>query len=124
MLGKLTRKHESDSSLDLAGRKGGLLVVASKAGGFTGKALEDVVDEGVHDGHSSLGDTSVVVDLLKDLVDVRRVGLNSLLVGLGASLLGGFHALNALLSCSGWCLGHFDTFLSNCVFYLLRIEFF
>ena len=70
MLGKLSRKEEADSSLDLAGRKGGLLVVAGKAGCFKGKALEDIVDEGVKDGHASLGDTSVWVDLLEDLVDV------------------------------------------------------
>jgi len=68
VLGKLTRKHESDSGLDLAGRKGGLLVVTSKARCFTSKALEDIVNEGVHDGHALLGDTSLGMDLLEDLV--------------------------------------------------------
>lgn len=42
------------------------------------------VDEGVQDGHGTVGDTSVGVDLLEDLVDVGRVGL---LAGLGALLL-------------------------------------
>ena len=59
--------------MDLAGRKGGLLVVSGKAGSLKGKALEDIVDEGVQDGHSSLGDASVWVNLLQDLVDVRAV---------------------------------------------------
>ena len=68
MLGKLTRKHESDSGLDLAGRKGGLLVVTSEARCFTSKALEDIVNEGVHDGHALLGDTSLGMYLLEDLV--------------------------------------------------------
>ena len=43
-------------------------------GSFTSDALEDVVDEGVHDGHRLVGDTSVGVDLLEDLVDVGGVG--------------------------------------------------
>lgn len=42
------------------------------------------VDEGVQDGHGTVGDTGVGVDLLEDLVDVGRVGL---LAGLGALLL-------------------------------------
>ena len=67
-------------------------------------ALENVVDEGVKDGHRLVGDTSIGVDLLKDyykrmsfprillnlqdkltLVDVRGV---SLLTGLSPLLLG------------------------------------
>ncbi len=32
VLGELTRKDESDSSLDLTGRQGGLLVIARKSG--------------------------------------------------------------------------------------------
>ena len=45
MLGKLSRKEKSDGSLDLAGRKGGFLVVAGQAGSLKCKALEDVIDE-------------------------------------------------------------------------------
>jgi hypothetical protein len=50
--------------------------------GLDGDAL--TVDEGVQDGHGTVGDTGVGVDLLEDLVDVGRVGL---LAGLGALLL-------------------------------------
>ena len=58
------------------------------------------VDEGVQDGHGTVGDTGVGVDLLEDLVDVGRVGL---LAGLGALLLvtgdgGGLLASLLLLS--------------------------
>ena len=101
MLGELSGEHEADGGLDLAGRKGGLLVVLGELAGLSGDALEDVVDEGVHDGHALLGDASVGVDLLEHLVDVRRVRLDALLVLLGSSLLGG---LGGFL---GGSLGHF-----------------
>ena len=104
VLGELTRKHEADSSLDLSGGKSGLLVVSGKLSGFSGDTLEDIVDEGVHDGHTLLGDTGIRVDLLEDLVDVGGVRFDSLLLlgnldrgGLLRSLLGGG---------LGWCLGH------------------
>ena len=104
MLGKFSWKKKSDSGLDLTGRKGGFLVVSGKLGGFKSDSVEDIVDEGVQDGDTLLGDTSLWVDLFQDLVDVRRVRFDSLL-GLGTSLLGG------LCSFLSWCLGHFDYFL-------------
>ena len=105
MLGKLTREQESHSGLDLAGRQGRLLVVTRKLRGFKGESFEDIVDERVQDGHASLGDASVGVDLLEDLVDVGRVRLDSLGLSLAAScLLGG--GLGCLLSNCG-CLCHF-----------------
>ena len=59
---------------------------------FCGDALEQVVDEGVHDAHG--GDTGVGVHLLEDLVDVDGIRVlpflvPHLLVSLGNSL-GGF----------------------------------
>ena len=103
MLGKLTGEHEADGGLDLPGREGRLLVVLGELSGLSGDALEDVVDERVHDGHPLLGDPSVGVDLLQHLVDVRSVGLSALLVALGTSgLLGGLRGL------LGRGLGHFD----------------
>ena len=89
MLGKFTRKEKADSSLDLATGKGGLLVVSGKAGSLKSKALEDIVDEGVQDGHTSLGDSSVWVNLLQHLVDVRGITLGSLGSPLGGDLLWG-----------------------------------
>ena len=96
VLGKLSGKEETDGSLDLAGRKGGLLVVAGKTAGLKGESLEDVVDEGVQDRHTSLGDTGVRVNLLQHLVDVGRVRFDTLLVLLGASCL--LRGLCSLLS--------------------------
>jgi len=85
VLGELAREDEAHRRLDLPGRDGGLLVVARQAGGLGGDAVEDVVDEGVHDGHGLRRDAGVGVDLLEDLVDVDLVGLG---LGLGALLLG------------------------------------
>ena len=99
MLGELTGEDEAHGGLDLPGGDGGLLVVAGELGSLGGDLLEDVVDEGVHDGHGLGGDAGVGVHLLEDLVDVDLVGL-----GLGfLDLLP--PALDGLL---GWFLaGHF-----------------
>eukprot|EP00249_Psilotum_nudum_P037013 c9296_g1_i1 orf=1-282(-) len=70
VLGKFTRQDESDGGLDLSGRDGGLLVVGGEFAGLSGDALEDVVDEGVQDGHGAVGDTGVGVHLLEHLEDV------------------------------------------------------
>ena len=51
---------------DLSGRDGGLLVVSSELRGLGCDTLEDIVDEGVQDGHGTVGDTGVWVDLLED----------------------------------------------------------
>ena len=88
--------------MDLAGRKGCLLRVGGELACFTGKALEDVVDERVHDRHTLLGDASVRVHLLEHLVDVRGVRLDALLGALLAGRLlrrlGGFLGRSLSLS--------------------------
>ena len=89
MLGKFTREHETNGSLDLAAGESGLLVVRGKLSGFRGNTLKDIVDEGVHDGHALLGDTGIRMNLLEDLVNVRRVRLNTLLGRVRRRLLGG-----------------------------------
>lgn len=78
MLGELTWKEESDSSLDLSGGESVLSVVSDESGGLVGDLLEDVVDEGVHDGHGSLGDSGLWVNLLQDSVDIHGESLGSL----------------------------------------------
>ena len=87
MLGELSWEDESDSRLDFSGGESVFLVVGNEFGGFTGEFTEDVVDEGVHDGHGSLGDTGLWVDLLEDSVDVDGEGLGSLLGSLDWSFL-------------------------------------
>ena len=104
MLGELSGEEKSHGSLDLSGRKSGLLGVAGQTRSLKSEALEDIVDEGVQDGHASLGDTSVGVDLLQHLVDVRSVGLDLLGLSTSGSLLRG---LRGFLSDSRG-LGHFD----------------
>ena len=94
VLGELTGEDEAHGGLDLAGGHGGLLVVAGELGRLGGDLLEDVVDEGVHDGHGLGGDAGVGVHLLEDLVDVDLVGLGlglllAALAALGDGLLGG-----------------------------------
>ena len=80
MLGELTWEDESDSRLDFSGAECLSLVVLNKFAGFSSEFTEDVVDEGVHDGHGSLGDTGLWVNLLQDSVDIDGEGLCSLLV--------------------------------------------
>ena len=76
-----------------------------KAGSFGRDALEDVVDERVHDAHGLAGDTSVRVNLLQHLVDVDSIAflsLSSPLLLLSSSLcLSG--SLLAFLSCNFGC---------------------
>ena len=105
MLGELTGEEEADGGLDLAGGESVLLVVADEARALRSDLLENIVDEGVHDGHASLGDAGLGVDLLEDAVDVDVEGLGS--AALGGSLLGSLFLLDARDgSFSG--LGHFD----------------
>ncbi|CAH3162158.1 unnamed protein product, partial [Porites lobata] len=63
MFRQFTGQKQPDGGLDLARADLG------KAGSFGGDALEDVVDERVHDAHGFAGDTSVRVNLLQHLVD-------------------------------------------------------
>ena len=46
------------------------LVISHEFGRLMGDFLEDVVDEGVQDGHGSLGDTGLWMHLLQDSVDI------------------------------------------------------
>ena len=87
VLGELTWEEETNGGLDLAGGEGVLLVVADETGRLGGDLLEDIVDEGVHDAHGSLGDTGLWVHLLQNSVDVDGEGFGSL--SLGSGLLGG-----------------------------------
>ena len=91
--------------MDLTGRKSCLLVVGGELSSLSGDALEDIVDEGVHNGHSLLGDSRIRVNLLEDLVDVGGVGFDALLAALllaiGGDFLGGLGR-----SLLGWSLSH------------------
>lgn len=108
MLGELTRKDETDSSLDLLGRNGRALVVSSNLAGLSGNTLENVIDKAVHDGHSLLGDVDLRVTLTEDLEDVAAVAfvagattLTSTRGSLLCGLLGGSLTSGLLLSFRG-----------------------
>ena len=102
VLGELAREDEADGGLHLARRERRLLVVAGELAGLRGDALEDVVDERVHDAHAALADARVRVHLLEDLVDVGRVRLGAL-AARAAALAGLLGGLGGLL---GGGLGH------------------
>ncbi|XP_044139848.1 uncharacterized protein LOC122930482 [Bufo gargarizans] len=110
VLGQLSGQQQAHGGLDLPGGDGGALVVVSQAGGFPCDALEDVVDEGVHDAHGLGGDAGVGVHLLQHLVDVDGIALLPalppllavLLLDLGDGFLG---ALLGRWGGLGW-LGH------------------
>ena len=108
VLGQFTGQQESNGGLNFSAGDRGTLVVVGQSAGLSSDALEDVVDEGVHDAHRLAGDTSVGVHLLQHLVDVDGVRLLPpallLLVPLAdvllrlSGLLGG---LSAGLRCHG-----------------------
>ena len=106
VLGEFSGKEKSDGGLHLPRGDGGALVVMSKARGFGGDSLEDVVDEAVHDAHGLAGDTSVGMDLLQHLVDVDCVGFLPpallLLISLGDVLLGLTGLLGGFSTSFGW----------------------
>ena len=83
-----------------------LSVVSDKSGGLVGDLFEDVVDEGVHDAHGSLGDSSFWVNLLQNSVDIDGESFGSLM----SSLWCWFSSLGWGVS-SGFSGAHFIIYL-------------
>jgi hypothetical protein len=50
-----------------------LLVVPDQFGSLSADFFEYIVDEGVHNAHTALGDPRLRMDLLQDSVNVHRV---------------------------------------------------
>ena len=108
VLGQLTGQKETDGGLDLPGGDGGPPVVVGQTACLCCNALEDVVHEGVHDGHGLAADASVGVHLLQHLVDVDGVALPPPLPALLVSGPLGFRLGRGLLGSFARCLlgGH------------------
>uniref|UniRef100_A0A8C3N6K0 Uncharacterized protein n=1 Tax=Geospiza parvula TaxID=87175 RepID=A0A8C3N6K0_GEOPR len=113
VLGQLAGQQQAHGRLDLPRGDGGALVVVRQARGLARDALEDVVDEGVHDAHGLGRDARVGVHLLQHLVHVDGVALLAALLALLVALLLrlGHRLLGALLGCRGGLgrLGHFGS---------------
>ena len=99
VLGQLSGQKETDGRLDFPGRDGRAFVVVGQTGRLSGDALENVVDEAVHDRHGFRGDSRVGVDLLQNFVDVSGVALRPFLAPLLIALHDVLLGLPGLLRC-------------------------
>lgn len=107
MVSKIRRKEELDGGLDILTAEGLLLLVSDKFRRFKGDLLEHVGNKGVDDVHTLLADSDVVRDTSKDLVDIKREGLEVL------SLLSG--GLSVLL-CGCFTSCHYYNFGADLVY--------
>ena len=82
MFGQLAGQKETDGRLDFPGRDGRAFVVFGQTGRLSGDALENVVDEAVHDRHGLRGNAGVGMNLFQHFVDVSGVALRPLLAPL------------------------------------------
>ena len=107
VLGQLSRQQQANGSLDFATGNGRTSVVVGQTRCLRGDALEDVVDEAVHDRHRLAADTRVRVDLLQHLVDVDSVALSSPALLLLVSGANGFRLTRRFLrSLASWLRWH------------------
>ena len=82
VFGQLAGQKETNGRLDFPGRDGRAFVVFGQTGRLSGDALENVVDEAVHDRHGFRGDSRVGMNLFQHFVDVNGVALRPLLAPL------------------------------------------
>lgn len=75
VFGQFSGEEKADCCLYFTAADGRFLVVLRQTRCFGGDALEDVIDEAVHDWHRTTWDASVGMDLFQNLVDVNAVAL-------------------------------------------------
>jgi len=71
VFGQLAGQQQSDGGLDLAASDRGTICVLRQPVGFRCDAVEDVIDEAVHDAHRFGRETGVGMHLLQHFVDVH-----------------------------------------------------
>lgn len=98
VLRQFSGQKKPNGGLDLAARDRRSLVVVSQTRGLGRDALEDIVDEAVHDAHRFRADASVRVDLFQHLVDVDGVRFSSSSLLLLVARTSGFRLARGLLS--------------------------
>ena len=107
VLGQLAGKQQAHGRLDLATRDRRAAVVVRQTRRLGGDALEDVVDELVHDRHGLAADARIGVDLLEHLVDVDGVAFPSPPLALLVSRADGLRLAGGLLrSLACWLRRH------------------
>ena len=112
VFGKLAGQQEANGSLDFATGYRRASVVVSQTRGLCSDALEDVVDEAVHDRHRLAADASIRMYLLENLVDVDGIALPSSPLALLVSSANGFRLAGSLLrSLASWLRWHFVFFV-------------
>jgi hypothetical protein len=110
VLGQLAGQQKTDGGLNLAARDRRATVVMSETRRLGGDALEDVVDEAVHDRHRLAADAGVRVDLLEHLVDVDGVALATLPVAFLVARAHGLRLAGGLLrTLACWLRRHYRT---------------
>jgi len=95
MAGQFTGEDQNHGGLDLAGAQSLLLGIPDQTDGLGADAVEDVVDEGIHDVHGLLRDTSFRVHLSQHFVDVERESLRAALTAF--AILAGLPDVDLLL---------------------------
>ncbi len=103
VLGQFSGQEQTNSGLNLAARDGRAAVVVCQTRCLGGDALEDVVDETVHDAHCLGADAGVGVHLLQHFVDVDSVRLSSSPLLLLVSRAGRFGLARRLLGSLRCC---------------------
>ena len=102
---QLAGKQQAYRRLDLSGSNGRALVVMRQARRFAGNALEDVVDERIHDAHSLGRDAGVRVYLFQHLIHVNRIALLAAALAFLAILL--LHFRDSLFRTFFWSRSRF-----------------
>jgi len=120
MFSEFARQEKFDSRLDLTATEGLLFVVSDQLRAFHTDSFKGVLHKGVHDIHSSSGDTDFRVDLFENFVDIQGKGFLSLLLSSDGSLFLMGVSGNFLLE---WHFGSFVELFKSFLFFIIYQKF-